>query len=92
MFQYLTIAPIRQLSRVDGLKAAVRADTLSLAAFEVGLFGSMILLQLVTFSQRPLEPDEPAYWFLMQIGIILGFLTAYPANWWLVRSQFKERM
>ena len=92
MFQYLTIAPIRHLSRVDGLKAAVRADTLSLAAFEVGLFGWMILLQLVTFSQRPLEPDEPAYWFLMQIGMILGFLTAYPANWWLVRSGFKERM
>ncbi|HET8552741.1 MAG TPA: DUF4396 domain-containing protein [Gammaproteobacteria bacterium] len=23
-----------------------------------------------------------AYWFLMQIGMVLGFLTAFPVNWW----------
>ncbi len=92
VFQYLTIAPMRELDRADGLKAAIRADTLSLVAFEIGLFGWMILLQLVFFSQRPLDPDEPSYWFMMQIGMILGFLTAYPANWWLVRRGYKERM
>ncbi len=92
VFQYMTIAPMRHLGRIDGLKAALRADTLSLVAFEIGLFAWMILLQLVIFAPRPLEPDEPAYWFMMQIGMVLGFLTAYPANWWLVRNDYKERM
>ncbi len=29
---------------------------------------------------------------MMQVGMILGFLTAYPVNWWLVRSGIKEQM
>ncbi len=92
VFQYLTIAPMRGLGLADGVKAALRADTLSLVAFEIGLFGWMIVLQLVILADRPLHPDEPAYWLSMQLGMILGFLTAYPANWWLVRHGYKERM
>ena len=33
-----------------------------------------------------------AYWFLMQVGMVLGFLTAYPVNAWLVRRGIKEAM
>ncbi len=33
-----------------------------------------------------------AYWFLMQLGMILGFLTAYPVNVWLIRRGVKEAM
>lgn len=91
VFQYLTIAPMRGLGRRDGIAAAVRADTLSLVAFEVGLFGWMILVQLVLFPQH-VHPDQPAFWFLMQIGMALGFLTAWPVNWWLVSAGWKERM
>lgn len=91
VFQYLTIAPMRGLGLRDGIAAAVRADTLSLVAFEVGLFGWMILVQLVLFPQH-VHPDEPAFWFLMQIGMALGFLTAWPVNWWLVSAGWKERM
>src|SRR5712671_5927663 len=35
-FQYFTIVPIRKLSPVEGLMAAVKADTLSIIAFQVG--------------------------------------------------------
>ncbi|MFI6073943.1 DUF4396 domain-containing protein [Actinoplanes sp. NPDC051343] len=37
-------------------------------------------------------PDTAAYWFLMQIGMALGFLTAYPVNAWLIRRGIKEAM
>jgi len=43
VFQYVAIAPLRGLSLTDGLIAAMKADTLSLAACEVGLFGWMAL-------------------------------------------------
>ena len=29
---------------------------------------------------------------MMQIGMALGFATAYPVNWWLLRIGLKERM
>jgi hypothetical protein len=31
-------------------------------------------------------------WFMMQIAMLVGFLTSYLANWWLVRSGVKEKM
>ncbi len=91
VFQYLTIAPMRGLGVRDGLVAASKADTLSLVAFEVGLFGWMILVQLVIFPNH-VTPDGPTFWFMMQIGMALGFLTAYPVNWWLISHGIKERM
>lgn len=30
--------------------------------------------------------------FLMRIGMIIGFFTAYPANVWLIRRGIKEAM
>jgi Domain of unknown function (DUF4396) len=29
---------------------------------------------------------------MMQIAMVAGFVTAYPANWWLIRAGVKERM
>jgi hypothetical protein len=91
-FQYFSIAPMRDLGLRDGLRAAVKADALSLTAFEIGLFGWMAVMQLVLFTQPHLTPDHAAYWFLMQIGMVLGFLTAYPVNVWLIRRGVKEAM
>lgn len=90
-FQYYTIAPMRGLGVRDGLLAAVKADAASLTAFEVGLFGWMIYLQLVLFPEH-LHPTQPTYWLMMQVGMLLGFVTAYPVNWWLMRSGVKEVM
>jgi hypothetical protein len=92
VFQYLAIAPMRNLGVRDGLVAALKADTLSLIAFEIGLFGWMAVMQLVFFAGPHLQPDHAAYWFLMQVGMCLGFATAYPVNRWLIRKGIKEAM
>jgi hypothetical protein len=91
-FQYFSIAPMRGLGPRDGITAALKADTLSLVAFEIGLFGWMAFMQFVLFPDPHLAPDHAAYWFLMQIGMILGFATSFPANVWLVRRGIKEAM
>ena len=91
IFQFFTIAPMRKLGVKDGLIAAVKADTISLVAFEVGMFGWMALDRLALF-EVPAEPNSATYWFLMQIAMIVGFATSYPANWWLVKSGLKEAM
>lgn len=91
-FQYFAIAPMRGLGTLDGIKAALKADALSLSAFEIGLFGWMAVMQLVLFTDPHLAPDHAAYWFLMQVGMVLGFATAYPVNVWLIRRGIKEPM
>lgn len=93
LFQYFAIAPMRGLGVRDGLKAAVKADILSLSAFEVGLFGWMALMAFVFYpAPHHLMPNSPVYWFLMQIGMIIGFATAWPANVWLIDRGIKEAM
>jgi len=91
-FQYFAIAPMRRLGFRDGVIAALKSDALSVITFEIGLFGWMALFFFVFFTDPHLAPDHAAYWFMMQIGMVLGFLTSYPANSWLIRHGIKEGM
>jgi|SRR5215468_1939830 len=91
-FQYFAIMQTRHLRRRDGVVAALKSDTVSVITFEIGLFGWMALMFFVFFTDPRLTPAHAAYWFLMQIGMILGFLTSYPANSWLIRHGIKEGM
>lgn len=90
LFQYLPIRAMGEPSRAAALWAAVKADTLSLVAFEIGLFGWMALVQLVWFAG--LEANTALFWFMMQVGMVVGFATTYPMNWWLVKAGIKHGM
>ena len=48
-FQYFSIKPMRNLSASEALVAALKADTLSIIAYEIGLFGWMALTYFVFF-------------------------------------------
>lgn len=45
VFQYFTIAPMRGLSVGEGILAALKADTLSLTAWQFGMYGFMPVAQ-----------------------------------------------
>jgi len=87
-FQYFSIVPMRQLAPLPGLAAAVKADTLSLVAYEIGMLGWMIAVGV--WLAPGLEPTRWAYWVSMQAAMLLGFATTYPVNWWLIRRGIKE--
>ncbi|WP_428483899.1 DUF4396 domain-containing protein [Rhodopila sp.] len=94
-FQYFTIAPMRDLSFGKGIIAAIKADTLSLTAWQLGMYGFMALAYFYIFRDLlgvTLRTDMVEFWFMMQIAMICGFLTAYPVNWWLIRTGVKEKM
>ncbi len=91
-FQYFTIKPMRNLSPMQGLLAAVKADTLSILTFEIGLFAWMALTFFVFFPHPHLHPTNAGYWFMMQIGMVLGYFTSYPMNRWLMKAGWKEAM
>ena len=91
-FQYLVIAPSRgQLGELAPLRDAIKSDTLSVLSFEVGLFGWMALSHYVIW-QPGLPIDSSSHWFMMQIGMMIGFLTSWPVNRWLLRTGVKEPM
>jgi hypothetical protein len=91
-FQYFTIVPMRKLSPREGLKAAAKADTLSIIAFQVGMYGWMLLVHFRLFPESHLRPDEAVYWLMMQVAMICGFVTSIPMNWWLLKIGWKESM
>ena len=89
-FQYAGLAA---MSRKRGLPLWFRAfkvDFLSLTAWQVGMYGWMAVSAFLLFG--PLPPDRPLFWFMMQISMFCGFLTAYPMNWWLMRAGIKSPM
>jgi hypothetical protein len=93
IFQYLAISEMRKMSLREGLVDSIKADTFSLAAFETGLFGWMAIVALVIFGTTwHANPTEPVFWFMMQIGMTIGFFTSYPANVWLVKKGIKHSM
>jgi hypothetical protein len=94
-FQYFTIVPMRHLGKLEGIWQAVKADTLSLTAWQVGMYGFMAVANFWLFREvfgTRLEVNSPEFWFMMQIAMVCGFLTSYPVNWWLVESGVKEKM
>ena len=94
-FQYFAIAPMRDLTVARGVWAALKADALSLTAWQVGMYGTMAVLLLGVlqplYGTRP-EVSSPVFWLAMQVAMLGGFATAFPMNWWLVRRGVKERM
>ena len=95
VFQYFTIAPMRGLSFRDGIVAAVKADTFSLTAWQIGMYGLMAIGYFLVFRRilgAKLETSMPEFWFMMRIAMLCGFCTSYPVNWWLLRRGIKEPM
>jgi len=95
VFQYFTIAPMRNLSVAQGIVAAIKADTISLTAWQVGMYGFMALANFVLFQRilgTSLQTDTAEFWFMMQLAMLCGFAAAFPVNWWLIRAGLKERM
>lgn len=92
VFQYFAIQPMRHLRTGQALIAAMKADTLSIAAFQVGMYAWMAVAYFLLFPRPHLTAFDPRYWLMMQIAMICGFFTAYPINGWLIRAGLKEAM
>jgi hypothetical protein len=90
-FQYFSIKPMRNLSPAQGLWAALKADTLSLVSWQTGMYGWMAFAIFGIFGHE-LAKTDPVFWFMMQIAMLAGFITAFPVNWWLIKAGIKEKM
>ena len=94
LFQYFAIKPMRDdLSPAGAIWAAVKADTLSILAFQIGMYLFMALVYFKLFpAPHHLTPFDPRYWLMMQIAMICGFATSFPMNRLLIGLGLKEAM
>ena len=70
----------RVVGRRPTLAQAAGAAILTVLAFDVGMGGWMVALH---FNELMPPATEGSFWFLMQLGVLLGLLTGYPAARWL---------
>ncbi|WP_433120895.1 DUF4396 domain-containing protein [Micromonospora sp. CA-246542] len=77
--------PRRSLAEVwRALATVVKVELVTITAFEAALFVWLTLAHHMVFPESPLRLDSPTFWFAGQIGLIAGFVTAWPAASWQV--------
>ncbi|MCK5930636.1 MAG: DUF4396 domain-containing protein [Fulvimarina manganoxydans] len=95
-FQYASIKPMNpDMGAGQALIASLKADTLSLTSWQVGMYGFMALAHFAIFGALlgvALDVSMVEFWAAMQIAMICGFITAYPVNRWLIGRGIKEAM
>lgn len=89
-FQYGALAPMVNQRGLPIWLRALKVDFLSLTSWQVGMYGWMAIVIYVFFGR--ISPFDIEYWFMMQIAMMCGFVTAYPVNWWLVKKGIKMGM
>ncbi|MEO5812582.1 MAG: DUF4396 domain-containing protein [Rhodanobacter sp.] len=75
-------------------KAALRhtffPELLSMNVLMAGMVPTMLLAMKYVHGAR--DPAGPTFWFVMSMALLVGFVTAYPMNWWLVSRHLKHGM
>lgn len=69
-------------ARGPSVGAALVTAVITVVAFDVGMVGWMLLLH---FNNAMPAVTEGTFWFLMQLGVMAGLVTGYPAVAWLLR-------
>ncbi len=90
-FQYFTIRPMSDKSPRQALMVAIKADTLSLTAWQAGMYGWMAIATFLIFGHS-LDKTGPVFWLTMQVAMLAGFVTTWPVDAWLIRAGIKARM
>lgn len=65
----------------EGIKQSFKADILSLSVWQVGMYGFMAFAHFYVFAvlfNQTLYVASIEFWFMMQIAMLAGFITAYP--------------
>jgi len=72
------------------LASTFMSELLSMNFLMAGMIPTVMTLRRhVPSADSPLTPN---FWFVMSMGLLVGFVIAYPMNWWLVANHLKHGM
>jgi hypothetical protein len=91
IFQALFMRDMMGGSYSKALRMSFLPEWLSMNMVMAGMIPTMVVLMMGR-DMRAMEPSQLLYWGTMSFGVIVGFITAYPVNWWLVAKGLKHGM
>jgi hypothetical protein len=89
IFQALFMKNMAGGRYLTALRRSFIPEWLSMNMMAAGMFFVMTQLMMGR-DMRAMDPREPQFWFVMSMGVIVGFFTAYPVNVWMVAQGLKH--
>jgi hypothetical protein len=90
VFQALFMRDMAGGSYPRSLKITFAPELLSMNFLMTGMLPiEMTLRKYVVSAENPITPN---FWFVMSMGLLVGFVVSYPINWWMVAHRLKHGM
>ncbi len=89
IFQALFMKNMMGGSYLHALIKSLVPEWLSMNMMMAGMAPTMIYLMMGR-DMRAMDPAEPLFWLVMSLGVVVGFVLAYPVNVWMVASGLKH--
>ena len=90
IFQALFMRDMAGGSYTRALAETFTSELLSMNLLMAGMIPTVMWLRANVPAAG--DPLKPAFWFVMSMGLLVGFIVAYPMNWWLVANHLKHGM
>jgi uncharacterized protein DUF4396 len=90
IFQALFMRDMAGGSYLSALSSTFISELLSMNLLMAGMVPTVMALKSRIASAA--DPTTPHFWFVMSMGLLVGFIFAYPMNWWLVAYHLKHGM
>jgi Domain of unknown function (DUF4396) len=90
IFQALFMRDMAGGSYRKALSSTFMSELLSMNLLMAGMVPTVMALRARIPSAA--DPTTPSFWFVMSMGLLVGFIVAYPMNWWLVAHHLKHGM
>jgi hypothetical protein len=91
IFQALFMRDMLGGSYSRALRASFMPEWLSMNMVMAGMIPAMVVLMMGS-DMRAMWPGNLLYWGVMSVAVMVGFVTAYPVNVWLVAKNLKHGM
>jgi hypothetical protein len=88
IFQALFMRDMAGGSYLRALRETFISELLSMNLLMAGMVPTVMALKSRIPSAA--DPTSPRFWFVMSMGLLVGFIFAYPMNWWLVAYQARN--
>jgi hypothetical protein len=90
IFQALFMRDMAGGSYQRALSSTFMPELLSMNLLMAGMVPTVMALR--KWIGPAADPMTPSFWFVMSMGLLVGFVVAYPMNWWLVANHLKHGM
>ena len=81
-FKYMAIKELKYSTLELAIRKTMKLDFLSLTAWQIGVYGFVFFTHADTLSRASFD-----FWFIMQLGMMAGFIASYPMNMLFLKNR-----